>query len=279
MLHKLVLALALVVAWSVSPAPASAGKKKPATLKLKKAAPLAAGTVVDVTSDMKLDMTIKTSQGDFPMSMTKQAPYSLEIVATDDLGVTKARVTYGKVSETQPMGKATAGPTSEKTYVLDYGASGLKVTREDGAEVSADELEAVQKEHAELRSGAKLRKLMIGRTFKQGKTVKLKAADFEAAFGDVDDMDVTAFLLRLDGVDGDVATFHYEVTMGKTEDKNTMTIAAAGDLTLDTARIIPLTMTFDGPVTGKMEQGGQSMTVDGQMHMTGTRTYRTVARK
>ncbi len=271
----LALLLATVFTSAVAPAPAAAGRKaKVKPLKFKAPAAVVAGTVIDTVSDTEIAMTISTGQGDFPITVTRHLPYAVELLEVSDDRVTRARVVWGEATEAQPMAGTTASVTAGKTYLLAFGASGVKVTRPDGAEVTGDELSAVQKEHVDLGRGFKLRGLLVGKTFKPGKKVKLEPAQFADVFGTPDELTVRTFTIRFDRRDGDVATFSYWVAMASDAADRALRIDASGTFTVDIAQVLPLAFTLTGPLSGSFDQGGQKMTVKGSMTGSGTKAYR-----
>lgn len=274
-------AAALTEAAAPSPARADtavAAKKSKAkakkSVKFGKPKPLAAGAFIDETSRMTIDMTIDMAGQTIPLSMSNDKPHTIELLEVSDGVPRKIRVVWGAATENQPMGQPEPTVLAGKTYLIDFGASGMKVTRPDGNAVTGDELTAVQKEHGDFGRGDKLRKVLVGKTFKVGKKVKLKPAQFADVFGAPDEMTVSSFAIRLDAVGTADATFTYWVKMASTDPARAMAIDGQGTFVVDTARVLPLTFTLDGPLTGDFDQGGQKLKVTGTMSARGTKTYR-----
>lgn len=244
------------------------------SVKFGKPTPLAAGTIIDETSRMTIDMTIVMGSQTIPLSMSNDKPHAIELLEVSDGVPRKIRVVWGAATENQPMGQPEPTVLAGKTYLIDFGASGMKVTRPDGNAVTGDELTAVQKEHGDFGRGDKLRKVLVGKTFKVGKKVKLRPAQFADVFGEPDEMTVSSFAIRLDAVGTADATFTYWVKMASTDPARAMSIDGQGTFVVDIARVLPLTFTLDGPLTGDFDQGGQKLKVTGTMSARGTKTYR-----
>lgn len=277
----LILVLALVgasVGFSVADA---RPRRKPAVLKIKKAPAIPDGLKISVQEGLAMDLLVKTGQagmGNLQVKVTTTTPFEIEVVDADGDAVRRATVVYGKATTTQDLaGSVTTSDDarSGKTYQLEAGASGIKITDRAGVDVTATaELEDLRQEHGTMMRGTPIRTFLAGRTFKSGKKVKLGEDDFEAIFPSEANVEVDEFVISLESVKGKLARFSFAATFTLSKEGTPMAVIATGTLDVDTKLVLPVALSIDGTIDATIKQDKTTMTMSGTMKA--TRSYRYV---
>lgn len=259
---------------------AKPAKKKAASLTLRSAPPPAVGDTVTVVDRVTVDATLDAAQlGKTPFQSRTDATYTLEILAVDGDLVRRARVRYGAVATTNTFsGHASTDPDARagQEYVIEVGSSGIRFLDAAGKEVTGPVLDQLRSEHGKLARGLPMRRWLLGRTFRKGKAVALGADDFEDLFGAVDQqLTVHSFDVTLRALAGDVARFEFvaRFVMADAQAGSTLTLDARGGFEVDTRRVLPVSRTLDGMMTGTVATGGDAMTMAGTLSGESRYTY------
>ncbi len=279
------IALLLVLALVATSAGASVAdarpRRKPAVLKIKKAPAIPDGLRIAVQEGLVMDLLVDTGgagMGKMAVQMTTATPFDIEVIDADGAAVRRATVVYGKATTVQSMsGSASTSDDarSGKTYRLEAGASGIKITDGAGVDVTAaGELEDLRQEHAVMMRGTPIRSFLLGRTFKSGKKVKLGADEFEAIFPSEANVTVDKFAITLESVKGKVARFSFDSTFTLTKEGTPMAIKATGTFDVDTRLVLPLAVSIDGTIDATMKQDTTTMTMTGTIKATRSYTYK-----
>jgi len=250
--------------------PAEAGKAK--VLAIKKAPKLKKGLKVTVVDEMTMDLNIDTgSTGVMKVEIAKSTPYKAKLVAVATDHPTKVEVTYGAVTATQTVyGKVEnqPDPRTKNTYVVTKGATGLTVADKAGVSVDAAVAALVTEDWDGIMKGVPIRGFLVGRALAVGVTVALTEAEFDAIFPmDEAQTTVKTFEVTLDKLEKKVARFSFKALFDILDPDTgvPITIDATGKFSVDTKRVLPLTLELAGTVSGTMVQGKQSMKMNGTM--------------
>lgn len=250
--------------------PVEAGKAK--VLEIKKVPKLKKGLKVTVADEMTMDLNIDTgTTGVMKVVVAKSTPYKAKLVAVATDHPTKVEVTYGTVTATQTISgqlENQPDPRSKNTYVVAKSATGLTIADKAGASVDAAVATLVTEDWDGIMKGVPIRAFLVGRALTVGVTVALTDAEFDAIFPmDNTQTTVKTFEVTLDKLERKVARFSFKALF-ETLDPDTgvpFTIDATGKFSVDTKRVLPLTLELAGTVSGTMMQGKQSMKMSGTM--------------
>jgi len=248
-MRSLPLLLLLVLTSSASAESIKLGTKPPAT-----------GAKWTEEKSMTASITIETHGKTIPMTMNRVERKRIEVLAVKGDVVVKAKITYDKASDSQKLGaneKGGTNPAEGKTYTV---TAGEPIAVEPGAEA-----EAVRKLEKRFGKPDRMRNVIAGHEYVQGKVIELKPSEVTDFLDDQGD--VEKFTLEYAGMEGKSANFkmHFE---GTKKDKAPIKIEMSGKVLVDPATAQPLSM----DLTGTMKSIGGDPKIDGTITMTGHRT-------
>ena len=227
--------------------------------------------VTEVTTEegtMKLEVGPgKVVEGTSAKSRTEQK----EVVAVDAGVVTKLKIGYSAMSDTQTMGGKTRdkpSPLDGKTYLVWREGDEVKVSYADGGAPPADEIAKVAKGNRSVGKPEPMDTFVAGRTWKVGEKVSAtpdELAKIGEAMGGDDGPALTGLALTLQSADDAVATMALSMAMEMKGPDGSMALQLDGSARLDrkTGRLLEITGT--GPFSGVVK-----------VPMSGTMTMKTV---
>jgi hypothetical protein len=174
--------------------------------------------------------------------------------------ITKAKFTYVEARESQTMGaqhEDKPSPLVGKSYVVWREGDAVKVTREDGAAPSPEELALVEDDHENLGTPDPMDMVVASKTWTTGTKVvftpdELATINARGGAAKPDEEQLTSAALTLTGVDDGVARFDMEIGLTSKRDRGTMTMRLVGTAGAEVATGRLLEMKGTGPFEADM---------------------------
>jgi hypothetical protein len=215
-----------------------------------------------------IDMTVVVAKKTIKMSSTEKQKKKVEVLASKDDVITKAKVTYEVDQRSKKQdGKSDGGasPIEGKTYTLTAGAT-IDVA---GASGKAPDAEASVVREREKRFGKtdKMTKLLAGKKFDLGKPVDLTGPDVADAFADDPNLELKKLTLTYRGMDGKNAKFDMQLQIAARKPDSDMKFELSGKALIEPTSGEPIDMKLDGTV--KQTTKAQ---IDGKVTMAAHRT-------
>lgn len=240
-------------------------------------APPPVNQVIIQTQTMKASLDMKvTVDGEVvqegPTNMENNEERRTTVLAADDDAPTRIRVEFPVARESQD-GMTNAQPVQGHAYVIDDTGATLSVTREDGSQASAIEIEFLNDEFGDLSEPDDFVKLMNGKSVEVGETIEVSK---EAARGIFDDesLEVERMALTFKGeetINGlQCGVFDVVLNMKGADGTGVaMTMTVTGKLVMS-VQCWPVSLDLSGnmAIDGSQDMGGQSMVMSGKGPLT-----------
>jgi hypothetical protein len=213
---------------------------------------LATGAKFSEEEGFAMTMNVEAGGKRATFSISEKRKKRVEVLATKDGVVTKAKVTYDEDTEISKQdGKTEVTPSAivGKTYTITAGAP-LDIQAASG-KATATEIAVVRSREQRLMAR------VLGQTFDKGKSFDVPAADAAMMFGTDPDIEVKKVSLTYVGMDGANARFVMKLLMGSKDPSLVLTIDASGPAVIDPAgnpvsTALEGTVKVDGKLAGKV---------------------------
>ncbi|MCE9576484.1 MAG: hypothetical protein K8W52_25265 [Deltaproteobacteria bacterium] len=223
-------------------------------------APAKVGDKSTETTDEVALMKVEAKPGQLlDIEQKKHEVKVIEVVAVDGNVMTKAKVSFPEMTNVSTLGgksKDKPEPVVGKSYLVWREGTELKVTHEDGSEVSPEEHATVAKAGKDVGHADPMSSLIASKTWKVGVKVDLTAeelAALAAANGhDDEDPKPSSISLTLKSADANILTFDLVMAMELKSPKGEMKMELTSVATIDRAKGRPIEMTGGGPMSGNM---------------------------
>jgi hypothetical protein len=205
------------------------------------------------TEAMTMEITIDDKGTKHAIKNTRSKVEEREALAVDGDRVTKFKVTYKAVEESQTVdGAARSKPSLVvgKTYIVEVSPDKVAVTSEAGTPIPDAELAEATKRADELRTQNRLENVMASKTFHLGQKVELTADDLaQMNTGEVGSKMLSASF-TLKAVDDATATFATVLVVEETNPLGVLKAELTADAVIDRKRGEPVSVVGSGPMTG-----------------------------
>jgi hypothetical protein len=250
----LVLALLLLIACEKSEKLGSSGPAVEIRVPMTRAE---VGDVSTKIHDSTLQMTLDADGNKVTVELRQHQRQRREALSVDADGViTKARVTYVEDADTRKLGHKVdplPSPVAGQTYLAWREGGKARITREDGSEPSAEELDEVMKNWDDVGLPDAMERIISSKLWKSGVRVAFTAAEIAEINAEHPDQDekLEAFEQTLRSVENGVARFAVTMRM-KADDGNGdfMKVTLHGEARVDMKTGTLLEIDGSGPIEG-----------------------------